>query len=62
MPNSIEPPAPAGALRIALRNDLTEIERLSLVISSFVAQHGLPAKLAFDLNLALDEILTNVIS
>lgn len=52
-------PAP---LMIAITNDLAEIEPLSQVINEFIARQQLPAKLAFELNLALDELLTNTIS
>ncbi|MDX2032068.1 MAG: ATP-binding protein [Blastocatellia bacterium] len=49
-------------LELTIRNDLAEIARISERIDDFIAGHGLPAKLAFELNLALDELLTNVIS
>lgn len=49
-------------LELTIRNDLAEIARISERIDDFVARHGLPAKIAFELNLALDELLTNVIS
>lgn len=47
---------------MTIKNDLAEIEVVSQRIDDFVARHQLPAKLAFDLNLAVDELLTNVIS
>lgn len=49
-------------LTMTIKNDLAEIEVVSQRIDDFVARHQLPAKLAFDLNLAVDELLTNVIS
>jgi anti-sigma regulatory factor (Ser/Thr protein kinase) len=45
-----------------LANRLEEIERLAGIVEAFGAQHGLPAAVLFQLNVALDEILTNVIS
>ncbi len=48
-------------LTITINNDLSKIEPVSKVIADFISQHGLPAKIAFDLNLALDELLTNTI-
>ncbi|MFN8625452.1 MAG: ATP-binding protein [Candidatus Binatia bacterium] len=48
--------------RIVVRNALTEIERVSRMVEAFGATHGLAHKAIFQLNLALDEILTNVIS
>jgi serine/threonine-protein kinase RsbW len=47
---------------IQLKNDLAELERLSQAIADFAAGSGLPAKFLFDINLALEEIVTNVIS
>jgi anti-sigma regulatory factor (Ser/Thr protein kinase) len=49
-------------LTIAIKNDLAEIGRVSRIVTDFVTRNRLPAKLAFDLNLSLDEILTNIIS
>jgi anti-sigma regulatory factor (Ser/Thr protein kinase) len=49
-------------IAVAIKNDLSEIERLSHIVNDFVTCNHLPSKVAFDLNLALDEILTNVIS
>ncbi|MBK7599618.1 MAG: ATP-binding protein [Acidobacteria bacterium] len=45
-----------------IKNDLSEIERLSLIIEDFVESRNLSIKTAFEFNVALDEILTNVIS
>jgi anti-sigma regulatory factor (Ser/Thr protein kinase) len=49
------------SLTITIKNDLSKIEPVSQVIADFIAQRQLPAKVAFDLNLALDELLTNSI-
>ena len=49
------------SLTITIQNDLSKIEPVSRVIADFVAQRQLSAKVAFDLNLALDELLTNSI-
>jgi anti-sigma regulatory factor (Ser/Thr protein kinase) len=47
---------------LRLRNDLAELERLGVAIEAFGARHGLSTAAIFDVHLALDEILTNVIS
>lgn len=47
---------------VALKNDLVELERLSSVVEEFGKRHGVPTTALFDLHLALDEILTNVVS
>ena len=49
-------------LTVTLKNHLAEIERVSHMVEAFGEQHGLPARLLFEINLALDEVLTNVIS
>ena len=51
-----------STVSVQLRNDLSEVQRLSQVVTDFVTQHALPAELAFRVNLVLDEIITNVIS
>jgi len=47
---------------VELKNDLSEIERLSQIVTEFGELHHLPPKGLFAVNLALEEILTNVIS
>lgn len=52
----------SDALALDLANDLAEIPRLAEAVEAFFDERGLPPKLAFEFNLALDELLTNVIS
>ncbi len=52
----------AGRGTIALPNQLTELERVAREVEAFGEAHGIAAKLIFNVNVALDEILTNVIS
>jgi anti-sigma regulatory factor (Ser/Thr protein kinase) len=47
---------------IELKTDLSEIGRMSEWIEKFGARHDLAADMVFQLNLALEEIVTNVIS
>jgi serine/threonine-protein kinase RsbW len=47
---------------VTLKNRLSEIARVAHVVETFGSRHALPARLVFEVNLALDEILTNVIS
>jgi serine/threonine-protein kinase RsbW len=49
-------------LTISLRNALDELERVAGLVEAFCTARGVPAKTIFQLNLALDEVLTNVIS
>lgn len=52
----------ADKLSVTLTNQLTEIERLAGMVEEFAERHGLPAKAVFEINLSLDELLTNIIS
>lgn len=45
-----------------LKNDLAEIARLSETVDEIGRNYGIPAEILYAVNLALDEILTNVIS
>ncbi len=54
--------APRKQLTIIFKNTLAEIGRLAQVVAAFAAQRQLPSILVFELNLALEEVLTNVIS
>ena len=49
-------------LEISLVNDLREIARVAAQIDEFCASQDLTSEVAFAVNLALDEILTNTIS
>ncbi len=48
-------------LTVALKNDLVELERVSRLVEEFGRTHGLPPNAIFELALAVDEILTNVV-
>ena len=52
----------ADKLSVTLTNQLTEIKRLGGMVDEFAEKHGLPAKAVFEINLSLDELLTNIIS
>ena len=49
-------------LEIALVNDLKEITRVAEQIDEFCASRAIASEVAYAINLALDEILTNTIS
>jgi anti-sigma regulatory factor (Ser/Thr protein kinase) len=49
------------SLSIMLANDLEELDRLSAVLESFCGEHGFPPPLTYSLELALDEIVSNII-
>ncbi len=45
-----------------LKSDLSELDRLCQKLETFGQKFGLPKKLIFEINLALDELFTNIIS
>jgi anti-sigma regulatory factor (Ser/Thr protein kinase) len=49
-------------LLVRLRNDVAELERVALLIERFGGECALDEATVFEINLALDEVLTNVIS
>ena len=54
-------PGAAGRQVVTLVNQGAEIERLAAIVDEFCEHHDGPPDLAFKLNLALDEVLTNII-
>lgn len=51
----------SAELVLELNNELSEISRLSETVDEFCAQHRMSGQLAFNLNLVLEEVVTNVI-
>lgn len=49
-------------LSLVLKNDLNELENLCRHIDIFCKFHGLGKRNAFELNLVVDEIFTNIVS
>ncbi len=49
------------SIHFTIDNDLAEIERLQSEISTIADQLCIPDKIAFQINLSLDEIITNII-
>lgn len=52
----------SDCLKIVLKNEIAELEKLSLELEQFGAANDIPPKVMFQVNLALDEIVTNIIS
>jgi phosphoserine phosphatase RsbU/P len=50
------------AIVVEIKNDLSEIERLARIVDDFGRRHRLNAETTHNLKVALDEILTNIIS
>lgn len=51
----------SGPLSVTLVNQRSEIERLSRFVDAYGEANDLPPDLTFAMNLALDEVLTNII-
>ncbi len=49
-------------LNLTIANDLPELARVAETVEDFCASHDVPAKAVFQINLAVDELLTNTIS
>ena len=49
-------------LEIKLNNKLSELDRFNQDLMAFGRRHGLTSKVMHDLNLALEEVLTNIIA
>ncbi|MFA7077402.1 MAG: ATP-binding protein [Syntrophomonas sp.] len=49
-------------MEFRLKNDLAEIQLLAEAVETFGEENDLPVKAIFQVNLALDELLTNTIS
>lgn len=52
----------SSELLLELKNEVAELERLAEAVDAFCDGHGLPPKLAFNLNLVLEEVVVNVIN
>ncbi|MCR6632707.1 MAG: SpoIIE family protein phosphatase [Magnetospirillum sp.] len=53
---------PRAHLDVTIGNDLDELGRLAAVVDDFVEKNGLPERISFNLNLCLDELITNIVS
>jgi len=52
----------APALSLTLTNDLSELARIAGEIEAYGASHGWPARWITNLNISLDELITNIVS
>lgn len=49
-----------GCVRLAIQNEQSELERLSAALRQFLCEHGVPSRAAYAVNLAVDELVVNV--
>jgi len=59
-PVSTAPSAIEGELRLTIKNELSELKGLMSTLGSFLDAHGVPHRAAYAVNLAIDELVTNV--
>ena len=52
----------APTLILTLKNDLSELARIAEEIEAHGVSHGWPAKWILNLNISLDELITNIVS
>ncbi len=52
----------AAKLSMVIKNDLTELENLSMQIDKFCNLQGISKRDTFKLNLVVDEVFTNIVS
>lgn len=57
-----EAPVTHTHLDVTIGNDLDELGRLAGIVDEFVERNALPERIAFNLNLCLDELITNIVS
>jgi serine/threonine-protein kinase RsbW len=54
-------PLQAGELTVAISNELTELADLTATLTAFLESHGVPSRATYAVNLAIDELVVNVI-
>jgi serine/threonine-protein kinase RsbW len=59
-PVSIARSVSEGELKLAIKNELSELESLNATLAQFLDAHGVPYKAAYAVNLAIDELVVNV--
>ena len=52
----------ASTLILTLKNDLSELARIAQEIEAYGESHGWPVKWILNLNISLDELITNIVS
>jgi serine/threonine-protein kinase RsbW len=50
-----------GELKLAIKNELSELEGLNANLAQFLEAHGVVGRAAYAVNLAIDELVVNVI-
>ncbi len=50
-----------GSLALTIKNELSELESLNAKLAEFLDAHGVPKRATYAINLAIDELVVNVI-
>ncbi len=58
----MQPSSPGSKATIVIGNSLAEIAKIADLVEQFGAAHAVPQKAIIDLNICLDEIVSNTIS
>ena len=59
-PVSTAPSAIEGELKLTVKNDLSELKDLNAALAQFLDAHGVPDRAQYAVNLAIDELVVNV--
>ncbi len=54
------PAVSAGELKLSIKNELSELPGLNAALAQFLDAHGVPSKTTYAVNLAIDELVVNV--
>jgi serine/threonine-protein kinase RsbW len=57
--STLSPPK-EGSMKLAIKNELAELERLSDAARQFLSDHSVPSKASYAVNVAIDELVVNV--
>ena len=55
------PSAREGEVKVAIKNELSELAGLNAMLAQFLEEHDVPHRAAYAVNLAIDEMVVNVI-
>lgn len=59
-PVATAPSAIEGELKLTIKNELSELEDLNATLAQFLNAHGVPHRATYAVNLAIDELVVNV--
>lgn len=60
-PVSTAPSPIEGALKLVIKNELSELKPLNATLGQFLSDHSVPQRASYAVNLAIDELVVNVL-